>query len=204
MNCFNNFCFLLVLLPPGKNLSQHSTSSLHIFIALQKYTYIQMLLNATGKLATKVFVWRRVWELILQEGFPWKIKEVNGSQNIRRTRKTWKEHVLFDKWFLIFIPSTSHDFLLHGLLCCTCYYSEGGTTTLDFILTFLLVCFLSSFWAIPSGWWRATTVIAGSGAVLSFIVGVTVAISCCISDVLNSSSARFAGSLQLFSGLLLK
>ncbi|CAL8147640.1 unnamed protein product [Orchesella dallaii] len=61
----------------------------------------------------------------------------------------------------------------------------------------------SSFWAIPSGWWRATTVIAGSGAMLSLLVGLTAAASCFVSDVLNSSSARFAGTLQFFSGLLI-
>ncbi|ODN06145.1 Lipoma HMGIC fusion partner [Orchesella cincta] len=60
-----------------------------------------------------------------------------------------------------------------------------------------------NFWAIPSGWWRATTVIAGSGAMLSLLVGLTAAASCFISDVLNSSSARFGGTLQFFSGFLI-
>ncbi|OXA58234.1 Lipoma HMGIC fusion partner [Folsomia candida] len=61
----------------------------------------------------------------------------------------------------------------------------------------------SSFWTIPSGWWRATTILTGTGTTLSLLVGLTACCCWCIGDIVSSSTVKFAGALQLFSGLLI-
>jgi len=60
----------------------------------------------------------------------------------------------------------------------------------------------STFWTIPSEWWRVSTVLVGIGATLSILIALVAIISICISDVINSTSAKVIGYLQLLAGLL--
>ncbi|CAG0880871.1 unnamed protein product [Darwinula stevensoni] len=61
----------------------------------------------------------------------------------------------------------------------------------------------ASFNAIPSLWWRITTVSVGVGAGLSLLIGVTATSACCLSNVVHKTSARVMGSIQALAVLAL-
>jgi len=61
----------------------------------------------------------------------------------------------------------------------------------------------STFWTIPTPWWQLSTVLVGLGCGISLLVATTAVAACCISYVLNTGSARLAGSLQLTAAMLI-
>lgn len=58
----------------------------------------------------------------------------------------------------------------------------------------------TTFADIPSVSWQICTVVVGIGCGLALLVGFTASMSCCMVDVINKSTARGAGIIQLVSG----
>ncbi|KAI5699012.1 hypothetical protein M8J75_015194 [Diaphorina citri] len=57
-----------------------------------------------------------------------------------------------------------------------------------------------NFKDIPSGWWQLTTIFVGFGGTVAMIIAITAMSACCISYVVQKSTAKVAGGVQLFAG----
>ncbi|XP_026684215.1 LHFPL tetraspan subfamily member 6 protein-like isoform X2 [Diaphorina citri] len=65
-------------------------------------------------------------------------------------------------------------------------------------------CFrYESFKDIPSGWWQLTTIFVGFGGTVAMIIAITAMSACCISYVVQKSTAKVAGGVQLFAALMI-
>ncbi|XP_065219080.1 LHFPL tetraspan subfamily member 6 protein-like isoform X2 [Planococcus citri] len=60
----------------------------------------------------------------------------------------------------------------------------------------------SKFSDIPSIWWQCTTILVGLGCALTLLVAITATSACCFSHIIQNSTAKAAGVLQLIAALL--
>ncbi|KAI5723620.1 hypothetical protein M8J76_008809 [Diaphorina citri] len=60
-----------------------------------------------------------------------------------------------------------------------------------------------NFKDIPSGWWQLTTIFVGFGGTVAMIIAITAMSACCISYVVQKSTAKVAGGVQLFAALMI-
>uniref|UniRef100_A0A8D8VJ21 Lipoma HMGIC fusion partner-like 1 protein n=1 Tax=Cacopsylla melanoneura TaxID=428564 RepID=A0A8D8VJ21_9HEMI len=61
----------------------------------------------------------------------------------------------------------------------------------------------ASFNDIPTVWWQLTTLLVGTGCVLSVYASVRAVLSLCLSYVLNKESVRTLGLAQLIAGFII-
>ncbi|XP_050541146.1 LHFPL tetraspan subfamily member 1 protein-like isoform X2 [Daktulosphaira vitifoliae] len=55
---------------------------------------------------------------------------------------------------------------------------------------------------IPSVWWQVSTVLIGSATAITVIVAVSSISACCVTHVIQKSTAKIAGYLQLLAAAL--
>lgn len=53
---------------------------------------------------------------------------------------------------------------------------------------------------IPSVWWQISTVLIGGATAITVIVAVSAVSACCVTHVIQKSTAKVAGYLQLLAG----
>ncbi|KAF0768628.1 Uncharacterized protein FWK35_00024520 [Aphis craccivora] len=59
---------------------------------------------------------------------------------------------------------------------------------------------LNVFNDIPSVWWQISTVLIGGATAITVIVAVSAVSACCVTHVIQKSTAKVAGYLQLLAG----
>lgn len=53
---------------------------------------------------------------------------------------------------------------------------------------------------IPSVWWQISTILIGGATAITMIVAVSAVSACCVTHVIQKSTAKVAGYLQLLAG----
>ncbi|XP_074657710.1 LHFPL tetraspan subfamily member 6 protein-like [Tubulanus polymorphus] len=61
----------------------------------------------------------------------------------------------------------------------------------------------TTFDAIPSLWWRVSTIVIGTGCGVALLMAFLTVFAICLMDVFSKSSARISGALQGCAGLLI-
>lgn len=64
----------------------------------------------------------------------------------------------------------------------------------------ILWCDVFRFNDIPSIWWQISTILIGGATAITVIVAVSAISACCVTHVIQKSTAKVAGYLQLLAG----